>query len=335
MSDTHILVLGAGSVGKRHLRNFSGLGCRVSAMDVRQDRIKEAAGEVTLAETFDSLESAVAKASDFSGVVVGSPTKFHVEQAAAFLNKGVPVLLEKPMSMDGASAAKLVEVAKQTKVPLLLGYTYRWWPPLQEFRKRLQAGEIGKVLYVRCTMSAHLADWHPWEDYRSFFMASRELGGGALLDESHILDLIVWSLGMPAEVFSRIERLSNLEIETDDNVEALFFYEKGTRVSIHLDLYARPHERSIIAIGEKGTLKWTYDPNRIQFGNGPAKEWKETQFSCERNEMFLGVAREFMEVIISGKRPSCTVDDGYQVMRLIDAMRDSSISGRAVTVVKR
>jgi predicted dehydrogenase len=54
-------------------------------------------------------------------------------------------------------------------------------------------------------MSAHLADWHPWERYQDFFMAQAALGGGALLDESHFLDLMLWSLA----VFSAVSMASS------------------------------------------------------------------------------------------------------------------------------
>ena len=57
----HILSLGAGSVGRRHLRNFTELGCKVSAMDPRSDRLDEAAAEVSLQHRFTTLEEALAE----------------------------------------------------------------------------------------------------------------------------------------------------------------------------------------------------------------------------------------------------------------------------------
>ena len=76
-----------------------------------------------------------------------------------------------------------------------------------------------RILSVTFTMSAHLADWHPWERYQDFFMSNAAMGGGALLDESHWLDLMLWFFGMPDRLFAKIEKLSDLEIETDDNVD--------------------------------------------------------------------------------------------------------------------
>ena len=75
-------------------------------------------------------------------------------QAQAF-----PVLSEKNLSMDAhsAAAARQLEYSPRT----LLGYTYRWWPPLAEYRRRLQAGAIGSICNMRFVMSVHLEDWHP------------------------------------------------------------------------------------------------------------------------------------------------------------------------------
>lgn len=330
MDKKHLLVIGAGSVGRRHLRNFSTLGCDVSAMDPRSDRLEEASAEVPLVHRFADLGSALQQSSSFSGVVVCSPTKFHVDQCLASIEAGLPVFLEKPVSMDALSAERLVMAVQRTKIPLLLGYTYRWWPAILELKNRLEQKAVGKVLHVHCVMSAHLADWHPWERYQDFFMANRELGGGALLDESHFLDLMLWFFGMPNEVFARIEHLSALEIESDDNVDAWLVYKNGMRIMIHLDLYGRPHERSITIRGDQGTLHWTVDPNRLRYSKTAEPDWQDTFYTCERNEMFVDADKEFLDMLESGRAPSCSIEEGLDVIRAIEAMRQSSENAQTV-----
>jgi predicted dehydrogenase len=103
-------------------------------------------------------------------------------------------------------------------VPLLLGYTWRWWPSLLKVKDLVAQQAVGQLRHVKFTMAAHLADWHPWERYQDFFMASEALGGGALLDESHWLDLMLWFFGMPQKLFAKVEKISDLEIETDDQL---------------------------------------------------------------------------------------------------------------------
>jgi predicted dehydrogenase len=269
--------------------------------------------------------------STFDGIAVCSPTVFHPEQTISAVEAGVPVLLEKPPAMDLEGAQAIAAAMGRESTPVLLGYSWRWWPPLARVRALLKEKAVGELRYVHCHMSAHLADWHPWEPYQEFFMASREQGGGALLDESHWIDLMIWLFGLPKDVSAHVARLSDLEIETDDTVDALCRYER-LHVSLHLDLYGRPHEKFIRFVGEDGTLTWSAEPNRIAIGHEGAQIWSEEKFDCERNDMFVGVAREFLEVVGGGAPATCTVDDGVNVMRVIDAIRQSSAAGRTVAI---
>jgi predicted dehydrogenase len=242
----------------------------------------------------------------------------------------VPVLLEKPVSPDLTSALKLQSAVKDTAVPLLLGYTWRWWPPLLKVKTLVDQQAVGQLRHVKFTMAAHLADWHPWERYQDFFMASKTLGGGAILDESHWLDLMLWFFGMPEKLFAKVEKVSDLEIDSDDNVDMLVFYDSGMRVSLHLDLYARPHEKSIQFAGENGTLIW--QPNSIKIGKEMDPNWEIEEFDYDRNDMFVGVAEEFLNILSGGSVQTCTLEDGVRVLKLIEAARQSSTTEKIIKI---
>ncbi len=305
-----ILSLGAGSVGRRQLRNFAALGCEVSAMDPRADRLEEAKKEAELKFSYLSVDEAMKNAAYFDGVVISAPPKFHVDQALELLKNNLPILMEKPLAKTLVEAEKLEQAMKNSSAPVLLGYTYRWWPSLIALREKILGGAVGKPLFAQFFMSAHLADWHPWEKYQDFFMASKDLGGGALLDESHWLDLMIWFFGMPREVFASIGKISDLEIDTDDNVELIAFYESGLRASIHLDLYGRPVKKDILIIGDKGSLEWSFE-------NG-----------LNRNTMFMDLAKDFLSVLNGDKKIKCGVPDGINVLKVIEVARRSSSGGK-------
>jgi predicted dehydrogenase len=327
----HILIVGTGSAGKRHAKNLHTLGCQISCMDPRQDRLDEiAAEEINLKAVFTSLEDAFAAADRYDGVVVASPPSFHVDHCISALQQGVPVLLEKPVSPDLTGALKLLSAVKDTAVPLLLGYTWRWWPPLLKVKRLVDQQTVGQLRHVKFTMAAHLADWHPWESYQDFFMASKTLGGGAILDESHWLDLMLWFFGMPEKLFAKVEKVSDLEIDSDDNVDMLVFYDSGMRVSLHLDLYARPHEKSIQFAGENGTLIW--QPNSIKIGKEMDPNWEIEEFDYDRNDMFVGVAEEFLNILSGGSVQTCTLEDGVRVLKLIEAARQSSTTEKIIKI---
>lgn len=331
MADTkHVLVIGTGSVGQRHAMNLSSLGCKISCVDPRPDRLKEIGKKLPLQNAFEDLGVAFQKDIKFDGVAVTSPPAFHVDQSLAAIEQGLPVLLEKPVSPDEAGARKLYQFAKKTSVPILLGYTYRWWEPLGHVREIIENETIGQIYHVQFVMSAHLADWHPWERYQDFFMSHQHLGGGALLDESHWIDLMMWLFGVPETVFARVEKISSLEITTDDTVDMSIQYANGLRCLLHLDLYGRPHQKYIRFIGEKGTILWTVDPNRVALHTSLSKEWQYTEFKCERNDMFMGVAQEYFSILKGEKVKTCNLADGLNVMTLIEGARQSSQEGRTV-----
>jgi predicted dehydrogenase len=332
MSLPSILIVGTGSAGQRHAKNLGALGAQITCFDPRADRLQQIKKELPLIKTHDVFQEVLS--SEYSGVVIASPPSFHVAQATAFLELGIPIFLEKPISPDLTSALRLQHAARLSDVPLLLGYTYRWWPPLIELRRRLQNGVLGSLRHARFVMSAHLADWHPWENYRDFFMASRELGGGALLDESHFIDLMLWLFGLPTALLGRVERLSSLEITSDDNVDVIAVYANGFRVIIHLDLYGRPHEKSVSVIGEEGTLQCLFDPNVLRFSTVMKNSWQITTFDVDRNDMFLSAAQEFLEIINTKHSPSCSVADGVQVLRCVEAIRKSTSEERTIPLVE-
>ena len=320
MSKTfHILVIGAGSAGGRHSRNFASLGCAIDAYDPRPDRIATLVNESVIlsgASNWEDLEL-----ENYDAFVIASPPVFHEAQIQELAEYGKWIFCEKPLTINYPTAHRLTSSSSR----IFLGYTYRWWPPLLRFKELLESELIGTPRSARFVMSANLADWHPWEPYQDFFMSSKELGGGALLDESHFIDLMLWFFGTPYYVSANIAKISDLEISSDDNVELFFEYRNGLRINMHLDLIGRPHRREIFLVGEKGSLDWSYETNSIRYQTAasPAEE----VFSCERNLMFSAAAEEFVSVLngrLEAEQITCKLSDGINVMRIIDAARESN-----------
>lgn len=324
----HLLIIGSGSVGKRHAANFTALGCAISCVDPRADRRAEVAAATGVRGSYATREEALA-ADTYDGVVVCTPTAVHRADVLASVANGLPVLLEKPAAESREAAQAMADAAGA--IPILLGYTWRWWPALQRMRSLILGGAIGRVLSAQFHMSAHLADWHPWEPYQEFFMASAAQGGGALLDESHWIDMMIWLFGMPHSVFGLAGKISSLEIDSDDAVDSIAVYDSGLRVSLHLDLFGRPHEKSIRCLGEEGTLVWTADSNRLSQSSDISGFPVVEDIPGERNDMFVAVAQEFLQAL-DGAPPSCNLRDGLAVLDVIEAIRESTRSGCLVTL---
>jgi predicted dehydrogenase len=110
-------------------------------------------------------------------------------------------------------------------------------------------------------------------------------------------------------------------------------YKDGRYVSIHLDIYGRPHEKYIRFIGEEGTILWTAEPNRVAVGKEWSQTWENYEFDCERNDMFMAVGKEFIDIINGVEVKTCCINDGVRVLSLIEAARQSSAEGRVVTLI--
>lgn len=321
-----ILVVGYGSAGQRHARNLAKRGAIISAVDNDEKRFDVPAAP-KLRAGFQTVEQALASGR-FGAAVIATPTAFHVDQTAALLRAGCPVMLEKPVSPDLKSAQRVASLQAGTKVPILLGYTWRWWPALIELRTRLKAGIIGRPLRAELVMASHLEDWHPGEPLSEFFMSSAALGGGALLDESHWLDQMLWLFGKPQEIAADVERVSKLPIDSDDHVELRAFYPDGLRVRVHLDLYTRPTERSIAIYGEKGMMHWRFETGCLTL-IPVAGEREEIRYTNDRNDMFDALAEEFLAVLRDDATISCSLNDGLSVMQVVEAARVSHGRGGA------
>ena len=84
-------------------------------------------------------------------------------------------------------------------------------------------------------------------------------------------------------------------------------------------------------MGEKGTLVYSYEENAILYADTAEKSWNKQGYDCERNDMFVGVARDYVAMMEGGlQKKTCAVDDGIAALRVVDACRQSSASGRQV-----
>ena len=68
----------------------------------------------------------------------------------------------------------------------------RLHPVLNKAKDLIDKDTIGRVLNVRAESGFYLPFWHPWEDYKDFYMSWKTGGGGALLDTSHEIDYLMW-----------------------------------------------------------------------------------------------------------------------------------------------
>jgi myo-inositol 2-dehydrogenase/D-chiro-inositol 1-dehydrogenase len=150
--DLRIAVLGVGMMGAFHVDALSKRvrGARVTVInDFLDDKAAEVAGKVGARVEADPI--AAINDSDVDAVLIASPGDAHGEQLNACLNRGIPVLCEKPLTTDVASAYAIVQKEKALGKQLIqVGFMRRFDPEYATLRKLISDGGLGNPLMVHC-----------------------------------------------------------------------------------------------------------------------------------------------------------------------------------------
>lgn len=192
-------ILGAGAITQvAHLPVLRKLkGVEVSALcDNDLPKAKALADRFQIPRAFDDVEEML-KPGDLDAIVICTPNHLHESHAVAALSAGLHVLIERPLAMTAASAAKILKLAEKRDLVLMVSATHRYRTDVQLVRSFVQSGELGEIESVR-------GSWHVFRPGRAqlgWRLRRDEAGGGAMLDLGQaILDLELWLANGPVPV---------------------------------------------------------------------------------------------------------------------------------------
>ncbi len=317
----HVAVVGTGSAGMRHL---AALGGTEAAKPVAIPRHPERIGRLRDAghSTATDLDDAVGQGATMCVIATG--TGMHAEDGLAAIERGLDVLVEKPLAVSAAEAAPMIERARTTGRKVFVANVLRFSESLNAFRDLLP--RVGRVHSVHLESHSYLPDWRPDRPYRDSYSA-RPREGGVLLDQIHEVDTAGRLYGWPVAMRATLRNLGRLGIEAEEVAELSWITATGYLVSISLDYLTRPATRRMRARGERGTIEWDGIAGTV--GLSVAGEPGETLRASETiDEMFLAQARAFVNAGAGtvDTRLS-TGDDGIKALAACDAARRSSESG--------
>jgi predicted dehydrogenase len=331
-----ILIVGLGSIGKRHQRLAQQL---LPEADIRILRHQvDGSLYVDSRAQFSSIEDAIAFAPQLA--VICSPAPFHLASALPLAKAGIHLLVEKPLSTNMVDIKELLEVCRKKKIALLTGYNLRFLPSLIKFKELLDNRIIGRVYSVRSETGQYLPSWRPGIDYRQSVSASCKLGGGVLLELSHELDYLRWIFGEIGWVKASLSRQSDLEIDTEDTAHLTLGFipalnERELICTLNIDFIRHDFTRTCIAIGERGSLRWNGLTGIIDFFERGAKDWRILfHLPHEQDDSYLAEWQNFLSCIHSGAPPLISIEDGIAVLSILEAARQSSSLGERTRVPK-
>lgn len=223
-------VVGCGDISTVHLtalRELEGVEV-VGVCDVDPERAKAAAAVDDLPAYTDHRELLAALEPDV--VHVCTPHDRHVVVAVDAIERGVNVVLEKPVAHTLADARRVIETAgAHPDVKVAVCFQNRYNRASQEARRLLASGRLGAVHGASATVAWHRTPEYytrgPWRGQR------RRSGGGVLMNQAiHTLDLVQWFLGPVTSVASRIGTLAlGRHVDVEDTASLVMDHESGSR----------------------------------------------------------------------------------------------------------
>ena len=311
------LVIGCGSIGRRHIRNLIAIGVsEILAFDVQSDRRSEVESHFGV-EAVDDLDDAWARSPGV--VMITAPTRLHVSLAIESSRHNCHLFIEKPLSHSQYTVDTLCAEVDQRNLITMVGCNMRFHPGPVQIKKLLNEAAIGEVLCGRLRTGSYLPRWRPWQDYRQSYSASSEWGG-AILDCIHEIDLALWLLG-EAKLRAAVScPAKSLGLQTDGLAELVLEHKFGAISSVHLNFVQRNYRRGIQIVGSEGTIEWDFNGDngcvKTYGPNGRVKECIYQPPGWLMNHMYLDELSYFTKCVQAAEPTFNPVELAAQTLQI-------------------
>lgn len=338
-----LAIVGAGLIGRRHIEIIGQCdGVSVASVTDPTDAAKQYAAEKNLPWYPSITEMLAADRPD--GVIVATPNQMHVQNGLECVAAGVPMLVEKPIASDVASARQLVQAADKANVPLLVGHHRRHNPLIQEAKKRIDSGEIGQIV------AAHGICWfYKPDDYFNVKWRTEEGAGPVLINLIHDVDLLRHLCGEIASV-QAIKSNRTRGFAVEDTAAIILHFESGALGTVNVsDTVVAPWSWELTA-GENLAYPKTEQScytiggthGSLELPNGRVWTHPETQswwdkidcapYSVPAQDPLVLQIQHFARVIQGQEAPLVSGHEGLRTLQVIEAIQQAAKSGGQVQI---
>ena len=231
-----IAVIGQGSIGKRHTQNLMSLGHRVVPID--------------LGNGMDY---------DVSCAFICSPTELHLEQAQDYIDREIPVFIEKPLTYSLSNLIKFAAKNEGTNVPTMVGCNLRFHPAIRDAKDLIAKH---KVIFARAEFGYYLPFWRKG-DYTKTYSAG--VSGGIIIDDIHEYDYLYHLFGDIDQLKIVYGKVTDLDIKCEDIAEAVIMFKNGVSASIHQDYICKNYHRELTLNFGHETVKFKIHPTNLMY----------------------------------------------------------------------
>lgn len=301
-----IAFCGYGSIAKRHIRNLASiLDCHKISYTI--DLIRHNGGKDNIlpscVQNVYSYEDTLAD--DYDIIFITNPTSMHFEAIIKYANCTKRLFVEKPIF--DRTDLQIPDTLLKDKI-LYVACPLRYNGVLQYIKNNL---DYKSAYAVRSISSSYLPEWREGVDYRNTYSAKKELGGGVSIDLIHEWDYLTNMFGFPYKSHSIIDKVSNLEISSDDVAIYIAKY-KDKVIELHLDYFGRKTIRALELYMPNETVIGDIANSEVRF----LKSGKTIKISENRNDFQKRELEHFIN-IINGVIPNdSTWQDAVGVLKL-------------------
>ena len=252
MAPVRFGVLGTGNIGKQHIALLRSGDIHGAVLTATGSRSGEAVDStVPHFQTLDALLDA--KLCDV--LLIATPTMSHVEAAQSAMDRGLHVLLEKPLAMSVLQSQSLIDNAP-TNIHFSVMLNQRFHPAYATLKRLLDEGVIGDIQRYSWTMTSWYRPdiYYQVSSWRGTWPGE---GGGLLINQCiHNLDILQWLFGLPESLVSNVAFGRYHQIDVEDEATAVLRHHKGMTGLLQASSGEAPGINRLEIIGDHGSLTW-------------------------------------------------------------------------------
>jgi predicted dehydrogenase len=318
---SRIGIAGLGSIGRRHADAALRAGHEVVVFDPAPAPAPAGAGDPwTAAASFDELLG-----DGLTALVVASPDALHAEQAVAALERGIPVLVEKPIAASLEEALAIAAAAERSGTVALVGYVLRYNAALTAAERVLREGRLGSLVSFHVQLGA----------YETLVRARNRFDdaarGGIYGDYSHEWDYVRWLLGPIVRGLAAERTVEGMErMQAPNVVSGLLELAGGVVGTYHLDYVADPPQRTLSVLGTAGGLEVDVPAGTLRLqphGMSPS-EARVTHFEQARDDLFDAQLAHLLRAARGEEPPRVPVAEGVRALAVAVGLRDAAAGRR-------
>jgi predicted dehydrogenase len=327
----HVGILGAGNISQTHARAAHAIpGVTITAVLGRTREKAESFARDYNAAAYDDLQKFLAH-KPMDVVAIGSPSGVHAEQAIAAVERGLHVLVEKPVDITTDRIDKLIAAADRAGVKVGVFFQDRLKPDIVRLKDLIDSGTLGKPILA----SAHVK-WYRPPDYfsQSRWRGTWALdGGGALMNQGiHTVDVLQWLMGPVARLSARTATLLH-KIEVEDTAVATIEFATGALGILEATTSVYPgYPRRVEVTGSEGTAILDGDTlASVELRNAPPSQTKEGGPTVSSYSPVVAdasahqrIVEDFIDAIRNNREPVCDARAGRKSVAIVQAIYASS-----------